>query len=168
MRKEFESNEIKFKKYDPVKKEHIEFVEEFGQDELNNEFFEGWEGMIRDSLRNTGDTIYAYIVEVDGNTAGLCTICFIDDHSAVFSQGILPKYRGQNYAGRVRQAIMDYMKTVGVYTLVGYLRLENDNIIRNLSKQGFSIQKVGNTPYYEVRYYEQEFEYEEDEPERKM
>ena len=124
--------------------------------------------MIKDSLRNTGDTIYAYLTQVQGNVIGLCTICFIDDHSAVFSQGILPQYRGNNYVGKVRKVIMDYMKTRGVDTLVGYLRLENDNIVKNLCKEGFKVQKVGNTDYYEVRYYEQEFENSDDEPSMKM
>ena len=135
--------------------------------QLDNQFFEDWQGMIRDSLRDTGDTIYAYLTEIDGNIIGLCTICFMDDHSAVFSQGILPQYRGNNYAGKVRKAMVSYMKTVGVDNLVGYIRLENENILKNLIKEGLNVQKVGTTPYYEVRYYEQEFDYQEDEPEMK-
>lgn len=136
--------------------EHEEFLEKFRHDELTNKFFDEWESIAKESLTDESDSIYAYVVEIDGNLVGLISLCFINDTSAVFSQTILPEYRGRNYAGIVRKNVLDYLKSIGVENVVGYVKLENENIIRNLYKSGFNLKRVGNRDYFEVVYSEME------------
>ena len=74
----------------------------------------------------------------------------------VFSQGILPKYRGNNYASLIRNNVIEYLKSIGVENMVAYVRLDNENIIRNFFKNGFKIERVGSTDLYQVTYLERE------------
>ena len=109
-------------------------------------------------MDSENDAEFAYIVEIDNNLVGLFTLTFqdLDNKNVVFSQGILPKYRGNNYASLIRNNVIEYLKSIGVENMVAYVRLANENIIRNFFKNGFRLERVGSTDLYQVTYLEKE------------
>ena len=158
MKNKIDLDNITFQLYNPQNESHQVFIKEFSQDELTNKYFEDWQDIVFSSTNPDNDAEYAYIVEIDNNLVGLFTLTFqdLENKNVVFSQGILPKYRGNNYASLIRNNVIEYLKSIGVENMVAYVRLDNENIIRNFFKNGFKIERVGSTDLYQVTYLERE------------
>lgn len=154
MENEINLNDITFHLYDPQNESHQEFIKEFSKDELINKYFENWQDLVFSSVAPNNDAEYAYIVEIENNLVGLFTLAFqdLENKQVVFSQGILSKYRGNNYASLIRNSVMQYLDSIGVEKAVAYVRLDNENIIRNFFKNGFKIERVGTTDLFQVSY----------------
>ena len=108
MKNKIDLDNITFHLYNPQNESHQEFIKEFSQDELTNKFFEDWQDIVFSSTNPDNDAEYAYIVEIDNNLVGLFTLTFqdLENKNVVFSQGILPKYRGNNYASLIRNNVI--------------------------------------------------------------
>ena len=154
MEKKISLEDVTFHMYDANNPLHQEFLKEFAKDELTNKYFEDWQDLVYSSMDSENDAEFAYIVEIDNNLVGLFTLTFqdLDNKNVVFSQGILPKYRGNNYASLIRNNVIEYLKSIGVENMVAYVRLANENIIRNFFKNGFRLERVGSTDLYQVTY----------------
>lgn len=151
MEQTFSNDNLTFEMYSNFNKDHSIFLEKFGNDPDINEYIEEWQDLTKKSLEHN-NTIFSYVVKSGDNLIGLCILCFVSDESVVLSLGILPEYRGYNYAEEIRIGVINVLKNEGIKKVVGYVRIDNENSIKNLNKNGYECNRKSKTNLCEVKY----------------
>ena len=146
------SNNVIFEKFSKLNKEHLKIAKVFEHDELINKYFSEWEEITRLSIDDDSNTFYSYVVSIDNVVIGILTITFTNDLECILSLGFLPEYRGKGNAGIVRSAMLDYLFSLNIKKVKGYIRKDNINNLRSIAKMKVMAREVSNTDLYEVIY----------------
>ena len=152
MNDKIEKDNITFEKFNKDNIEHLKLASTFQKDSLIKEFYSEWEEITRLSIDDDTTTFYSYVVSIDRIIVGMVTLTFTNDEECVLSLGFLPKYRGKGNAGIVRGAMLDYLFSLGLTRVKGYIRENNLNNLKSVAKMGVTVNPVANTDLYEVIY----------------
>ena len=153
---DFQDQFLNFKSFNPQNSEHLKVQSIVENDPLVQSFFPEWREITSLSINDDSKTYYSYMVSINNEIIALCTVVFINDEKAVFSQTVLPNYRNHNYANMIRQSVLKHLYSKGVKEVNGYIRKDNERIIRNLEKNGYKVSEIPGQDLLQVTYLNEE------------